>query len=94
MSEVVVIARARVQAGREHEMLHALQSNADISRKEDGCVSYNVLRGDGGLFMTIERWRSTADAERHMTTPHVQSLLGTIAPMLAEPPVIETVVEV
>lgn len=94
MSEVVVIARARVQPGREDEMLHALQSNAEVSRKEDGCVSYNVLRGDGGLFMTIERWRSTADVERHMSSSHVQSLLGSIAPLLAEPPAIETVVEV
>jgi quinol monooxygenase YgiN len=94
MSEVVVVARARVQPGREDEMLHALQANAEVSRKEDGCVSYNVLRGDAGLFMTIERWRSSADVERHMATPHVQTLLGSIAPLLAEPPVIESAVEV
>ena len=93
MSEVVVVARARVQPGRETEMLHALESNAEVSRREDGCVAYNVLRGDGGLFMTIERWRSTADVERHMSSSHVQTLLGTIAPLLSEPPVIDTVVE-
>jgi quinol monooxygenase YgiN len=42
---------------------------------------------------SLKRWRSTADVERHIASSHVQSLLGTIAPMLAEPPVIETVVE-
>jgi len=94
MSEVVVIAQAKVQPGREAELAEALRANADASRREEGCISYAVLRGDEGTFMTVERWNSRADVDRHMGTPHVQQLLQTIAPMLAAPPSIEVMVEV
>lgn len=96
MSELTVIARARAQAGRETEMEAALRTNAEASRGEAGCLSYSVLRGaeDGQLFMTVERWRSKADADQHMTTPHVQTLFATITPMLASTPEIVAYVEV
>jgi quinol monooxygenase YgiN len=94
MSEVVVIARARAKAGHEDEMERALRANADASRCEGGCVSYSVLRGDDGMFMTVERWRTRTEADQHMTTPHVQTLLHTIAPMLDAPPDIQVMTEV
>lgn len=86
--EVFVLARARVQPGRESDTEAALRANAEESRREEGCVSYTVLRGSGDpqLFITVERWRSRSDADLHMKTPHVQKLLGTIGPWLAAPP--------
>ena len=94
MGEVVVIARAKAQPGREAEMERALRANAETSRGELGCVSYSVLRGDEGMFMTVERWASRGHVDQHMATPHVQSLLATIAPMLAGPPEIQVLEEV
>jgi quinol monooxygenase YgiN len=93
MGQIVVVARARVQEGREEEMGHALLENAAASRKEPGCVSYWVLRGDGGLFMTVERWRSRIDVEQHMATPHVARLFETITPWLASEPELTTAEE-
>jgi quinol monooxygenase YgiN len=94
MSEVTVIARATAQPGREEEVERALRTNADASRQESGCVSYTVLRGDDGAFMTVELWRTRADADQHMTTPHVQTLLQTVVPMLSAPPSISVMREV
>ena len=94
MSEITVVARAKARAGHEEEMEHALRENAEASRCEGGCVSYSVLRGDDGVFMTVERWRTRADADQHMTTPHVQSLLRVIAPLLEAPPEITVMREV
>jgi quinol monooxygenase YgiN len=94
MSEITVVARAKAQPGREEEMEQALRVNAETSRCEGGCISYSVLRGDDGIFMTVERWRTRADADQHMTTPHVQTLLSTIAPLLAAPPEISVMREV
>lgn len=94
MSEVTVIARAKVKPGAEEEMERALRANAETSRCEAGCISYSVLRGDDGAFMTVERWRSRSDADTHMTTPHVQTLLHAIAPLLAGPPEISVMREV
>jgi quinol monooxygenase YgiN len=94
MNEIVVIARAHAQPGREQEIEAALRVSADASRRESGCASYAVLRGDDGTFMTIERWRNHADFDRHMTSAHVQILLQTIVPMLASPPEIKVLKEV
>ena len=94
MSEVTIIARAKAKPGSEEEMERALRENAETSRCEGGCVSYSVLRGDDGTFMTVERWATRADADSHMTTPHVQTLLHTIAPLLAAPPEISVMREV
>ncbi|HEX6640371.1 MAG TPA: putative quinol monooxygenase [Thermoanaerobaculia bacterium] len=94
MSEVVVIARAKARSGHEDAVERALQTNAEASREEAGCVSYAVLRGDEGAFMTVERWRERSDVDRHMTSAHVQLLLQTIVPMLDGPPVIQVMREV
>lgn len=94
MSEVVVIAQAKAQPGREAEIESALRENANASRQEPGCISYAVLRGDDGAFMTVERWKTRGDVDAHMTSPHVQILLRTIVPLLAAPPVIQVLREV
>lgn len=94
MSEVIVIARAKAQPGREEVIQQALTENAEASRREAGCVSYAVLRGDDGTFMTFERWKSHLDFDQHMTTAHVQLLLQTIMPMVDGPPEIKVMKEV
>ena len=75
-------------------MEQALTTNAAATRNESGCVSYSVVRGDNGLFMTVERWRTRADFDQHMATPHVQTLLAAITPMVASAPDIQVLREV
>ena len=94
MSDVIVIARAKALSGRAEEIQRALTANAEASRREAGCVSYSVLRADDGTFMTFERWKTHLDFDQHMSTPHVQTLLSTIVPMLDGPPEIKVMKEV
>lgn len=94
MSEVVVVARAKAQPGKEEEMAQALRANAETSRGEDGCLSYSVLRGDEGVFMTVERWATRGHVQSHMAAPHVQALLQAITPLVAGPPDIQVLEEV
>lgn len=94
MSDVIVIARAKAQPGREEDIQHALTENAEASRREAGCLGYKVLRSDDGTFMTLERWRSHLDFDQHMTTAHVQLLLQTIMAMVDGPPEIKVMKEV
>ena len=94
MSEVTVVARARFRPGTEVEAERALRANAEASRDEGGCVSYSVLRGDDGVFMTVERWRTRPDFDQHMATPHVQQLFSAITPLLAGTPEITVLREV
>lgn len=94
MSEVTIIARAKAKPGSEEEMERALRTNAETSRCESGCISYSVLRGDDGTFMTVERYATRADADSHMTTPHVQTLFAAITPLLDGTPEISVLREV
>lgn len=94
MSEVTVIARAKAQKGRESDVERALQSAAEESRAEGGCVSYNVLRGDDGVFMTVERWAARSDFDQHLSAAHVQKLLHLVVPMLEGPPDIQVLKEI
>lgn len=94
MSEITVVAHAKAKPGHEDAMERALRENAEASRCEAGCISYATLRGDEGVFMTVERWRSRSDFDQHMAAPHVQKLLQTIAPHVAGPPKIEVLKEV
>lgn len=85
---LTVIARARIQSGRESEMTQALGANAETSRTEAGCLSYLVLQGveDPLAFGTSERWVSKEAFDAHMATPHVQQLFAAITPLLASAP--------
>lgn len=94
MSEVTIIARAKVKPGREEDMERALRENAQTSRCEEGCVAYSVLRGDDGTFMTVERWATRVAADTHLTTPHVQKLFEAIGPLLDGAPEISVMREV
>jgi quinol monooxygenase YgiN len=86
MSQITVLARASCHPGREDEMEHALRTNAEASRHEPGCIAYAVLRGENSAFATVEHWRSQADFDQHMTTPHVQTLFAALGPLLATAP--------
>lgn len=91
MPELVVIARARCQAGKEEDMLAALQKNAAESRNEAACKSYSVLRGfgDPSAFATVERWSSKEALDEHMKSAHVQELFAALGPCLAGAPDID-----
>ncbi len=43
------------------------------TRQEDGCLEYVAFESQSapGVFVTIETWRSQADLDAHMTTPHI-----------------------
>ncbi len=94
MSEVTVVARAKFRPGTEAEAERALRANAEHSRSEDGCVSYSVLRGDDGVFMTVERYRTRGAFDSHMATSHVQQLFAAITPLVDGAPEITVLREV
>jgi quinol monooxygenase YgiN len=94
MSGVVVVARAKAQPGQADAMERALCENAEESRREPTCISYTVLRSEGGVFVTIERWESKEAVDAHMETPHVKRLFEAVAPLLDSRPEIDIFHEV
>jgi quinol monooxygenase YgiN len=56
------------------------------SRKEKGCVSYEVLQNktDQSVFMLVEEWDSVSALDAHNNTPHFHSAVSTAQPFLAK----------
>lgn len=64
---------------REH-----LPELAAATRAEEGCLAYTVHESGAqpGLFVTVEEWRSAADLEQHLQTPHVARAFEVLGPVL------------
>jgi quinol monooxygenase YgiN len=58
------------------------------TRKEKGCVSYDLNRDpdDAAAYLLYERWKTVADLEAHLKSPHITKLLGELATVTDGPP--------
>lgn len=59
----------------------------ETSRGEAGCLAYELFQRPDApqVFQTVEHWRSQADVDAHMATPHVGAAIAAAMPMLATP---------
>lgn len=85
MTELQVIARYTISAGKEDEVLALLPVLASAARTEPGNVSFEIYRqvGDDQKVVLLERYASRQAFADHRETPHFKDLvLGQIAPRL------------
>ncbi|MGB0100435.1 MAG: putative quinol monooxygenase [Nocardioides sp.] len=68
-----VVATIPIDPAKAGEAATALATLAAASRAEEGCYVYEVYQSGAvpGLFITVEAWRSQADLDAHMGTPHI-----------------------
>lgn len=54
------------------------------TREEPGCLAYEAFESTAapGTWVTIETWKSQADLDAHMTTPHIAKAFETLGPAL------------
>jgi len=73
MSAVLVAATITAKPGREKEVEDILKGMVAPSRKDPGCVFYNLHRGldDPRVFFFFEEWESRELLARHNETPHL-----------------------
>ena len=78
MSDLDVVAVLTAKPGSESVVRQALEDLVPPTREEDGCVSYSLYASaaDSAVFITVEKWRSQADLDAHMQTPHIQAALA------------------
>ncbi len=66
--KISVVAELRAKSGHESELRSALEGLVEPSRKEAGCLAYNVYESKyypGDLF-TYEEWESEKALETHL----------------------------
>jgi quinol monooxygenase YgiN len=66
--KISVIAQIRAKSGHEDEVRTMMSALPGPSRKEDGCLRYDVLEDKHypGSFFTYEEWESEAALEKHL----------------------------
>jgi quinol monooxygenase YgiN len=84
---VSVVVKVAARPGKTSEMRAVVLKLAEESRKEDGCIHYEVLQNasEPHVFMLVEEWMSNAHLEAHNLTPHVHEAIMKATPLAAAP---------
>jgi quinol monooxygenase YgiN len=90
MADLQVVAVLTAKAGSEKLVGDALAALVEPTRSEPGCVAYELYASaaDPATFITIETWRSSADLDAHMQTPHIQQALAVAGDHFAVAPAV------
>lgn len=72
--KVRVVARIVARPGKVEELRAVLQGLVEPTRKEPGCITYELLqnKNDATDFTFVEEWCSEADLDAHLQSPHLQ----------------------
>ena len=85
-----IMARILSRAETAGELQQLMLELVGPSRRESGCISYELFRDEENPleFVTMERWANQAAADAHMVTPHVAAAIAKAGSLLAQPPLI------
>ena len=88
MSNLHVVATIPARPGSENTVREALTALVDASRKEDGCVSYDLFESTSapGTFVVVEVWTGQDALDAHMKSPHMREAAGAFGAHLAAAP--------
>lgn len=88
---VHVIATFVAAPGKEDELEEALVALVEPTRREAGCLRYDLVRGHGrsAELVFIEEWESVAQLDAHSQTDHIHAAQARVAPLLSGPASIE-----
>jgi quinol monooxygenase YgiN len=75
---VILTAMVKAKPGQEEAVKEALMSMVEPTRKEPGCLCYNLHQSktDPTQFMFYEQWASQDALDAHGKTPHMKALGG------------------
>ena len=84
---VTVVARLQATPGNEEALKQELLRLVDPTRREEGCLIYDLhqLPGDKTQFLFYENWTSPAHLDRHAQSAHIQAFRARAPELLATP---------
>ncbi|QCQ93105.1 putative quinol monooxygenase [Rhodococcus sp. SGAir0479] len=88
MSNLHVVATIPAKSGSENTVRAALTTLVEASRKEDGCVSYDLYESTSapGTFVVVEVWADQHALDTHMKSPHMREAASAFGAHLAAAP--------
>jgi len=87
-----VVARIKAKPEKAVEVRELLCGLIEPTRKESGCISYELLqnREDPTDFTFVEEWESDAAFESHAASDHIEAIGPKLQPVVAKAPDIRT----
>lgn len=85
---VRVVARIVARPDKVEELRALLMSLIEPTRKEPGCIAYELLqnKADETDFTFVEEWQDDAVLDAHLASPHVREALSKAPALLAAEP--------
>lgn len=86
--KVHVIAMFVAAAGKEHELGELLGTLIEPTRREAGCIRYDLMQGipgESGDFVFVEEWESEETLDAHSRSAHLQEVGKKVGPLLGAP---------
>jgi|SRR4051794_25948380 quinol monooxygenase YgiN len=83
-----VLAQIKAKPGMEDKVREALQALVEPSRKDAGCLNYDLHQASDNAqnFLFHENWIDQAHLDQHLQTAHVKAALASLAQLVAEAP--------
>jgi quinol monooxygenase YgiN len=74
----------KVKEGKEKNLLEAARPCIAATRKENGCLQYDLQQDveNPRQFMFYERWKNIAALEEHFKTEHLKRLIDNLKELL------------
>jgi len=76
MNEILnIVARIKASPGRADALEREMKTLVDDTRKETGCIRYDLFRDtqDPDIFVFVEEWETRARWEDHMAGEAIRS---------------------
>lgn len=91
-----MLVSLQVKPGQAGKLEAAFARAVKPSRKEKGCLAYDLSRDvrAADRYVVYERWHDLAALEAHLKSKHVTALLAELGDLLAEPPQLRVLVPV
>jgi len=88
---VLVLALFTAAPGKEDELERVLLQLIEPTRREAGCIRYDLVRGMGrsAELAFIEEWETAESLDAHAQAEHVRRIQAEAAPLLGTPASIE-----
>jgi quinol monooxygenase YgiN len=80
-----VVATMKAKLGKEQELRALLESLVEPTSKEVGYLRYEMHGNinDPAEFVFIEEWKTEADLDAHLASPHLQAAIEKVPDLLA-----------
>ena len=89
---LTVVAELKAKPGKEDDLRAAALAMIEPTRKEDGCVQYDlhVHTSDPCRLVFYENWTSGEHLNRHLASAHFKAFAEIMGDLAAEPARVET----